>query len=330
MFGVSREELENKQVTLYSLIIMLAIVAGLLWPDFAGRLDATISVVLAVLLYGMFTQIPFLQLREALGNRRFITALLTVNYLFIPVLVWALAQLLTDYPPLQLGVYLVLLTPCIDYVIVFTHLGRGNEKLILAATPLLFLTQMLLLPVYLWLFMGDTAAQMVHPGPFLEAFFGLIVLPLSLAVATQLWAQQRPSGKVWLNRAAWIPVPFMAATLFVVVASQIGRLYEYTHLIVRVIPVYIAFMLLTPLIGRLSARVFGLDTGAGRALIFSSGTRNSLVVLPLALALPAEWSTLVAAVIVTQTLVEIIGELFYIRLIPKLILPDSESAKNSS
>lgn len=43
----------------------------------------------------------------------------------------------------------------------------------------------------------------------------------------------------------------------------------------------------------------------------------------LALALPGEWNTLVAAVIVTQTLVELIGELFYIRLVPKMILPDT-------
>ncbi|WP_219817981.1 hypothetical protein [Nitrosomonas ureae] len=64
-------------------------------------------------------------------------------------------------PTLLLGVYLVLLTPCIDYVVVFTHLGRGNARLVLASTPLLLITQMLLLPVYLWLFMGEQAAQVM-------------------------------------------------------------------------------------------------------------------------------------------------------------------------
>lgn len=55
-----------------------------------------------------------------------------------------------------------------------------------------------------------------------------------------------------------------------------------------------------------------------KALIFSAGTRNSLVVLPLALALPDDW-ILASAVIVTQTLVELVGELFYIRLVPSVV-----------
>lgn len=328
MFKLSRERLENNQIALYGFVLVAAIIFGLQWTDLALQFDALISPVLAVLLYGMFTQIPFLQLRAALNNRKFIIALLIVNYLFIPALAWLLNRSLINYPPMQLGVYLVLLTPCIDYVIVFTHLGRGNEKLMLAATPLLFLSQMLLLPVYLWLFMGETAAQAVNAQPFLEAFLILIVLPLALAVATQFWAKHQSSGKVVLDTAAWIPVPFMALTLFFVVASQIGKLYEHYHLIVQVIPLYVVFMMVSPFISRLTARFFNLDIGAGRALIFSAGTRNSLVVLPLALALPDDWSTLVAAVIVTQTLVELIGELLYIRLVPKVILPDILAGSN--
>ncbi|MEE8559517.1 MAG: arsenic resistance protein, partial [Alphaproteobacteria bacterium] len=55
-----------------------------------------------------------------------------------------------------------------------------------------------------------------------------------------------------------------------------------------------------------------------RALVFSASTRNSLVVLPLALAAPFGGG-LVAAVVVTQTLVELLGELVYIRAIPRII-----------
>jgi len=67
----------------------------------------------------------------------------------------------------------------------------------------------------------------------------------------------------------------------------------------------------------LVARMFRLDAPAGRAMAFSTGTRNSLVVLPLALAVPGAIPIL-PAVIVTQTLVELLGELAYIRLIKKL------------
>lgn len=45
--------------------------------------------------------------------------------------------------------HLVLLTPCIDYVVTFSHLGRADARLLLAATPTLLVVQMLLLPAHL-------------------------------------------------------------------------------------------------------------------------------------------------------------------------------------
>lgn len=324
----SREKLEENQVWLYAITLVIAAGAGLLFSDFGSSLDKLVSFVLAVLMYGMFTQIPFLKLKESLSNRRFLYALLTMNYIVVPIAVWALTRFLPNDTALLWGVFLVLLTPCIDYVIVFTQLGRGNEKLILVSTPLLFISQMTLLPVYLWLFLGKEAMRIIHVEPFVEAFLGLICLPLALALITQLWAGKQKSGERFLNVAAWIPVPFMALTLFVIVASQISRLYDSFDVIVKVIPIYAAFMIIMPILARICARLFKLDTGAGRALIFSSGTRNSLVVLPFALALPEPLNSLVPAVIVTQTLVELMGELLYVRLVPKVLLRETNAQEN--
>lgn len=316
---MSREQLEENQIWLYAASLAIGAGLGLWHPTFGANLEFLISPVIALLLFGMFTQIPFLQLREALANRRFTMALLMVNFVIVPVLVWLLSRFLPDHPPLLIGVFLVLLTPCIDYVIVFTHLGRGNAQLVLSSTPLLLLAQMLLLPVYLWLFMGDQASQVMSAGPFLEAFFVLIVLPLSLALATEFWAKRHRSGGFVLDATAWLPVPLMAIVLLLVVASQISRIENNFTLVALAVPVYVAFMVIMPFLARLTARAFRLDVKAGRALIFSSGTRNSLVVLPLALALPDTW-ILASAVIVTQTLVELVGELFYIRLVPSVVM----------
>lgn len=58
-------------------------------------------------------------------------------------------------------------------------------------------------------------------------------------------------------------------------------------------------------------------------MAFSAGTRNSLVVLPLAFAVPGG-GTLIPAVVVTQTLVELVSELVYVRWIPRLVKPTTE------
>jgi ACR3 family arsenite efflux pump ArsB len=73
-----------------------------------------------------------------------------------------------------------------------------------------------------------------------------------------------------------------------------------------------------PYAGRAVARLFGLETGAARAVVFSGGTRNSLVVLPLAFAVP-EAGALLPAVMVTQTLVELVAMLVYVRWVPRLV-----------
>lgn len=70
--------------------------------------------------------------------------------------------------------------------------------------------------------------------------------------------------------------------------------------------------------GKVIARLFRLDTGAGRAIVFTGATRNSLGVLPLALALP-DALAVAAVAVVTQTLVEVLGMVAYVRLIPSLL-----------
>jgi ACR3 family arsenite transporter len=82
-----------------------------------------------------------------------------------------------------------------------------------------------------------------------------------------------------------------------------------------VVPVYAAFFLVMAAIGSLAARFSRLDGPGGLALTLSGMTRNSLVVLPLALALPPTLG-LAPLVIVTQTLVELLGLIVYVRVVP--------------
>jgi ACR3 family arsenite transporter len=71
-------------------------------------------------------------------------------------------------------------------------------------------------------------------------------------------------------------------------------------------------------LGWLLARLFRLDVPSSRALIFTGGTRNSLVVLPLALALPDAYA-IAPVIVVTQTLVELVGMVIYVRAVPRLV-----------
>jgi len=316
---MTRDTLEQNQIPVYFVTVLLAAALGLLAPSTAPGLGALVTPAIAVLMYAMFLQIPFLDLRQGLSNQRFMAALLLANFILIPLLVWALTRGLVEHPAILVGALLVLLTPCIDYVVVFTHIGKGDSRLMLAATPILLLLQLVLLPVYLGLMLGAQSGVVVSVGPFIEAFMCLIVAPMILAVLTTSLSRRSTVISAWNDAWAWLPVPAMALVLLVVIGSQITSVVRDIELLAPVIPVYVGFLLLAPLVGMLVSRLFTLPAMTARAVTFSASTRNSLVVLPLALALPEGIRGLAAAAVITQTLVELVGELIYIRLIPALV-----------
>ena len=311
------EAMERHQIALYLTAIVAGFVVALLVPG-AYLLEVAINPAIALLLFVTFLGIPLTRLRAAFADVRFLATLLVLNFVLVPVVVFTLSRFVAHDPALLIGVLLVLLTPCVDYVIVFSGLAGAAQDKLLAAAPLLMLVQLVLLPGYLWLFAGPSTLGIIEVGPFAEAFLILIVVPLLVAAATQ-WATPRNRlVRAAADAAPASMVPLMMLVLFVVVASQAQRLTSNTAALAGLIPIYAAFLLVMAAVGAATARVARLDVTTSRALTFSGATRNSLVMLPLALALPAALAT-APAVVVTQTLVELVGMVIYVRVIPRLI-----------
>lgn len=309
--------LERNQTAVYFAAVGAGALFGLLGPG-ADELRAAVTPALALMLFATFLQVPVTRLRDALSRARFLSALLVANFVAVPALVIALlAMLPAEESMLRLGVLLVLLTPCVDYVVVFCQMGRGDARLLLAATPLLLIVQMLLLPVYLSMFLGGYAADVVRPGPFVEAFLWLIAVPLVMAWVVQLSAAKHAAVKRVVAALGVLPVPATAAVLFVVIASVLPEAGSAFDAALGVVPIYVTFAVIAPFVGWLVARVFALDAAAARSVVFSAATRNSLVVLPLAYAMPGAVPIL-PAVLVTQTLVELASELIYVRVLGRV------------
>ncbi|MYQ72878.1 arsenic resistance protein [Streptomyces sp. SID4934] len=312
------ERMEVHQVAVYVGAMVAGALVGWAAPGLAPGLEHAVNPVLGALLFVTFLQVPAAELFRSLRDGRFLAAVLVVNFVVVPLVVAAMFVLLPADQAVRIGVLLVLLCPCIDYVIVFSGLAGGSSRRLLAATPLLLVAQMVLLPGFLYLFMGAELAEVVEVGPFVEAFLMLIVIPLALAWTVQGWAARRPTGRRAADAAGTAMVPLMAATLLTVVASQVPKIGDSLGDVAAVVPFYAAFLVVMAFAGLAVARLFRLGTPAGRAVVFTGATRNSLVVLPLALALPDRFAA-AGAVVVTQTLVEVVGMVVYVRLVPRLL-----------
>lgn len=175
--------IEKYQIYIYFIALLSGVLVGLISNIFANILESIISASLFLLMFSMFSQIPFFNIKHSLLNIKSILALLISNFIVIPLFVYGLIQLfdISDAPTL-IGLYLVLLTPCIDYVLVFNALGKGNERLMLFATPLLFICQILLLPLYFTLFLNTDIFSQIDILPFFKSFLMFIIFPLLLAL----------------------------------------------------------------------------------------------------------------------------------------------------
>ena len=182
--------LERHQVALYLAGIAAGAVVGWAVPG-ADAWAVLVEPVLALLLLATFLAVPFAALGAGLRDGRFLGALLVLNFVVVPAVVFGLSRFVAHDDALLVGVLLVLLAPCVDYVIAFTALA------------------------------GGAAVAAVDAGPFVRALVMLILVPLALAALLQ-WGAVRGRGGVRDTAAGVVRgftaamVPLMVVTLFTV------------------------------------------------------------------------------------------------------------------
>lgn len=317
---MKRETLEKYQVFIYLIGITLGLVAGMQFPEQSEFLELVLWPLLAILLYTTFTQVPLSHLSESFINSVFIWAAVIGNFVIIPLIVWGLMTIGSNVPAVQLGILLVLLVPCTDWFITFTHLGGGDTKSAIAFSPISLLLQLLLLPFYMWLFLGSEITTSVVQRELILAFFGLIILPLVAAFLTQKWIEKRERNKNILGVLGWLPIPLLAMVVFSIAAAQVNVVIGSLDTLPSLFLIFSTFLLIAGLLSVVISKIFVLSKNQGRVLAFSFGSRNSFVILPLALSLPPSFE-LTVVVIVFQSLIELFGMAIYIWWIPKKLYP---------
>lgn len=336
---------DDNQVPLYFAAIAVGAIVGLGaervgLPGLPAALAWWITPTLGLLLFATFLSVPIIRIGRAFGDIRFGAAIVGVNFFVTPWVVFVLSRFVQDDRGLLIGMLLVLLAPCIDYVIPFTGLAGGARARLLAATPLLLLLQMVSLPVYLLMFVGpgqlfagEALEGFLDPGPFITSFAFLIMVPLTAAAVVQAAGGRAASlddvpaappggvrqvARTVENVMAAAMVPLMMAVLALVIASQIADVTSRFGDLARLVPLYAAYVPIALGLGVASAKLARLDVPAVRAVAFSAVTRNSLVVLPLALSLP-EGLDIAALAVVTQTMVELVAMVIMVKIVPRLI-----------
>lgn len=315
---MTKQSLEKYQVLIYLAAIFIGLLFGITSQETGSIFEILLWPTLGILLYSTFTQTSFSKIWEAFKDIRFLFAALIGNFILIPLIVWVMLSFMPEIPAIQLGVALVLLVPCTDWFITFTQLGGGETERAIAFSPLSLLFQILLLPVYLFLFFGNELTVTLATYDMLGAFAGIIIFPLIIAFLTEKWVSYVPARQHIISRIGWLPVPLLAIVIFLISASQSHLLFEVTSLLWYPAFCFIGFLFITPLLAKTLSKIVNLPARQARVLAFSLGSRNSFVVLPLALALPDLFEVTVF-VVVLQSLIELFGMATYVWFIPNIM-----------
>nr|WP_269769988.1 arsenic resistance protein [Brevibacterium antiquum] len=287
---------------------------------------AAITPCLIALLFVTFLDIPFDAVRDSFTDMKFLgAAAALVNFVLVPLVVAGIYVMMPPAEPFILPVLIVLLTPCIDYVLVFTRLAGGDHVSLLALTPVLMLVQIILLPVCLWIILGTTGVGLIAPGPFIAALVIFILLPLGASVLVRLLSRRSTVVDRCVQSVSGLMVPLMMLTLAVIAAAQVPLIASHLWELGGAIATFVVFAVLMTCLGAILARVLPLSVGQGRALVFTAVTRNSLVMLPIVRAITADG--IGPSTVVAQTMVELVFMLLLVRLVPR-ILPDTAVSEN--
>ncbi len=165
-----------------------SIVGGTFELTVANAISLGVPIGLFAMMYPAMTNVRLDEVGDAFRSPRQLGVVLAFNYFVAPFLMFGLANVFVSDPELRTGLILYGLAPCIAMVIIFTFLAKGNTPMALVFVALNSIAQMLLIPVYARLLIGDVSFDVWVVAESVVLYLGL---PLVLGVATRMLVVRR-------------------------------------------------------------------------------------------------------------------------------------------
>lgn len=151
---------------------------------------------LFAMMYPAMTNVRLGEVGGAFRAPRQLAVVLVFNYLIAPFVMLGLANLFVSDPELHTGLVLYGLAPCIAMVIIFTFLAKGNTPMALVFVALNSVAQMILIPVYARLLIGNVSFDVWIVAESVVLYLGL---PLILGIVTRQVVTRR-GGEAAMDR----------------------------------------------------------------------------------------------------------------------------------
>jgi len=285
--------------------IVVGSLAGHFAPDAGGWLgeqsDHTLLALVALLFFGVRAGI----LLRAAAHWRFLAIALVANFVLVPFIGYGVASIfLAAHPLFMVGLVIYFMSPCTDWFLGFTRLAGGNVALGTMLIPVNMVVQLLLYPLYLYLFTRHAVA--VEPGALRETLLHWFLLPLVIATVAHQALRLMLNADHFERILAHADrlTPWVTALLVLqLFAGNVATLLAHSAVFAWVLLAVFVFFVLTFLLGEAVSRLFHLPYPEHALLTMTIAARNAPLMLAITMAaLPDQ--PLVYAALVIGMLVE--------------------------
>ena len=272
------EMIEN----LEPIIIFSTVIIGLLFSNIdiiAQNSSHLINLFLCLMLFGLFLEVDMNELKNSFKNVKFTSTSLIINFLWTPLFGYFLGSLfLKGNVDVLVGFFMLILTPCTDWYLVFTKMAKGDLTLSLSILPINLVLQIILLPIYLMIFFSS--GNTMDYSQLAYSLLIVIVIPFVAAQIVKFILNANLKEKA-TNLFTSLQIWFLSLAVFCIFASQGELLFDNLNSILTIFIPLILFFIANVIIDLLLSEKINFTYSEYASLTMTTLARNS----PLALAI---------------------------------------------
>lgn len=258
---------------------LLTIVLGILLGYYFDLkfLSNYIIVVVFVMIYPMMVNISLSHLRKVRGSVKPVITALILNFVYAPLLIYALSSIFIHDPMIKLGLMLLAIAPASSMGLGYIGLAKGHMLSGAIIVAFAFIASIFIYPIAGSFFAGLSNLS-VPAGLILENLLLILIIPLILGIATREYIERKHEVGTFEKIKPYFSTTTLSTLyllIFIIFASKANLIVENRIEVLLIAPVALIYYALTILLFLyINKRIVKLDYGQHQAVVFTSISKN--------------------------------------------------------